>query len=188
MMVAEPKDVSGGEPGPRQLIYRSAAITTDHIQRFTSAVLRDLLTADGVQYDIVHSALSDSGLQPLPALQCDADHFETRLQRVNAFADALVANLLTNDAIRAAMNAVVTAVLNAWTVAAPDPHLTPAELDEFRACCVAGGEDQHINDYDRCAALHAHLGTCSRCNSLLSTDPTPRGGNERSSIRMGFDQ
>lgn len=72
-------------------------LTTDRVQRFTSILLRELLERDGIQYGAVHTAFGESGIDPLPSARCET-HVEIRVQRVNAFADALVAAVLA-DAI-----------------------------------------------------------------------------------------
>lgn len=156
-----------GEQQPAR-IYRRTAITTDHIARFVSAVIRELLEREGLRYDAVHIALAESGIQPLPSVQCDAVHFDTRVDRQNDLADALIEDIAADESIRAVIAGLATTLLNRFTAPAPDHHLTDAELDHFSACCLpAGGE--HIAEYDQYAALHAHIGTCSSCDHRLQT-------------------
>ena len=157
-------------------LYRRTAITTDHIRRFVSCLLREWLEHDGIHYDAVYVAFGESGIQPLPSLQCDRFHFETRLQRLNHLADVLVATIATDESVQTAISGIATAVINQLTVPAPDEHLTQAELRELLVCCESA-DDGHISDYELYAVRHAHVGVCTRCDFLLRAMNDDNGSN-----------
>lgn len=148
-------------------IYRRTALTTDHIGRFVTILIRELFEGEGLRYDAMYIALAESGIQPLPSLQCEAVHFDARVDRQNVLADVLIEDIAADEAIRAAIARLALTLLDRLTVPAPDRHLEEAELDRFVACCLAKTGGGHIAEYDEYAALHAHVGTCAWCDHRL---------------------
>lgn len=143
--------------------FRCGAIGETHLKRFVAVLLRELFERDGARYDAVYMAYAESGIQPLPAIQCEGAHYDTRVEAVNRIADALVGALFADRSIQEALERVTSTVLDRFTVPAPAEHLTMAELREFVAC-GGHGDGTHIGDYGVYYAWHAHLGMCAMCD------------------------
>lgn len=174
------------EPGAQPRLYRRLALSTEHIDRFVAILLRELL--DGGLYDAVHVALRASGIEPLPSSQCERIHFDTRVERQNASADAVLKEIESDTTFRAVVTTIVTTVLNRSTVPAPEDHLDSRELLEFMACCATTSDDVgHIQDYERYAAYHAHLGACANCDQRLQAamETEQRLRAERATVTKG---
>jgi hypothetical protein len=173
-------------------VYRSAAITGDRVTRFVAVFLRELFECDGLHYDAVYVAFAESGLQPLPAIQCEGPHFDSRVERLNRLADVLVESIVEDESIRAAMTALAATVLSRFTIPAHNEHLTVAELQEFLACC-SRSDHEHISDYDAYAARHSHLGVCTLCEVRMqlargSKAPVPHIHNSKKDRALRMKQ
>ena len=143
------------------VLYRRTSLSTHEIKRFVTVLLHELFAErEGLHYEAVHEALANSGIQPTPALKCDAFHFEQQVES-NRFADAIVHEIVSDDAIRAAIIRIATSLLNRLTTPAPVAHISADELAEYVACCSGGA---HIPQYDRYASSHAHVGVCTQCD------------------------
>lgn len=149
------------------VLYRGTAATTQHIGRFVTVLIGELFAwREGLHYEAVYTAFIRSGIQPPPILECEGAHFETYIQRLNLFADALVAAVSEDTAIHTAISTAATSLLNEHTIPAPTQHLTSSEIREYVACCSRTG-DTHVTDYDVFASWRAHLGMCSACSARL---------------------
>lgn len=161
--------------------YRCGAIADVELTRFAGVLLRELLECDGTRYDAVYVAYAESGIQPLPAMQCEDRHYDARVEGVNRIADALAEAIFADRGIHEALISIASAVLCRLTIPAPDGHLTLAELRDFAACC-GRDEEEHIAEYDVYAALHAHLGACAMCDvrmRLMRAKAPPGNGAPR---------
>jgi hypothetical protein len=142
--------------------------------------LFDELIATNMQYGIVTNALLRGGVVPQPSAECREDHLDSRQEQINALTDNLFRNLQANVFVHASITSVAGDVIRSLTTAAPTDHLTDGELARYWACAARRDIDRHIEDYEQYARLHAHVGTCRKCDARLQhlmkeDEPSPRG-------------
>lgn len=129
---------------PKAAIYRSAAITTDHISRFVQVLVREIIKS-GVHLDAVPAALIESGIVPMPSpRRCNDIHLDTQAERVNALADALLTRTRRNVAVHAALVGVATAVISELTRPAPLEHLPQSCINAYVRCTSTVPNADHI--------------------------------------------